>query len=88
MFIPNDETNVAYECPLSRALNESSAYLADFISDLHYGGYGRSINNCTTMQNDPCYKNVRSEGYFSACVANCRYGPFCACTEARTSEST
>ena len=40
----------------SRALNESAAYLADFFSDLHYGGHGHSINNCTSMQHDPCYK--------------------------------
>ena len=40
----------------SRALNESAAYLADFFSDLHYGDHGDSINNCTSMQHDPCYK--------------------------------
>ena len=40
----------------SRALNESAAYLADFFSDLHSGDHGHSINNCTSMQHDPCYK--------------------------------
>ena len=63
-------------------MNEASAYLAEFLSDLHYGGQGHSINNCTLMHYDPCYKDVRKEGYFSACGSNaCRKGGFCSCIE-------
>ena len=28
------------------------------------------------------FKDVRKEGYFSACEKNCRNGPFCNCVEA------
>ena len=62
-----------------QALIDSTNYLAGFLSDLHYSDL-HSINNCTKLVNDPCYKDVRIEGYFSACgPAECFETEFCKC---------
>lgn len=62
-----------------QALIDSADYLSEYLGDLHYSKL-HTINNCTHMTNDPCYKNVSTDGYFSACGgAKCDSSQFCQC---------
>ena len=62
-----------------QALNESAHYLAEFFSDLHFSKL-HSINNCTHLSHDPCYMDVKKDGYFAACGSSeCYKTEFCTC---------
>ena len=62
-----------------QALIDSQNYLSEFLSDLHFNPM-HTINNCTHLVNDSCYKDLTKEGYFSACgETKCENSPFCAC---------
>ena len=61
------------------AINASVNYLSEYLSDIHYNRI-YSYNNCTKFVKDPCYKNISTEGYFSACgPSECSDTPFCVC---------
>ena len=65
-----------------KALNQSANYLAEYFSKVHYDPMD-SYNNCTKFEFDTiCYKDVRIDGYYSACSSKiCLKSPFCKCIQ-------
>ena len=65
------------------ALNQSANYLAEHFTKIHYGDPKDSYNNCTIFKYDQiCYKDVRIDGYYSACDSKiCLNSPFCNCIQ-------
>ena len=65
------------------ALNQSANYLAEYFTRIHYGDPKDSYNNCTIFKYDQiCYKDVRIDGYYSACDSKiCFNSPFCNCIQ-------
>lgn len=74
-----EQTNYNEMMENHQALIDSADYLSEYLSDLHFSKL-HTINNCTNMTTDPCYKNVTTEGYFSACrSSDCDSSLFCKC---------
>ena len=65
------------------ALDQSANYLAEYFTRIHYGDPKDSYNNCTLFKYDQiCYKDVRIDGYYSACDSKiCFNSPFCNCIQ-------
>lgn len=53
-------------------------YLADFFTDLHYSPL-HTINNCSSLVEDPCYRDLATQGYFAGCGNECDKSQFCKC---------
>ena len=63
-----------------QAIADSVTYLSEFLADLHHSPI-YTINNCSKMVDDSCYRDLDTEGYFSGCGSGCENSPFCKCLE-------